>query len=145
MKELATQTSHATSSVAEKIAAMQNSTEASASDLEAIVQQIAKLEEASVVIASAVDQQSRSGEDLARNIDTVAAGSAEIGERLETLKKASHETGAAAGDVLQNAEDLGQQADTLKSKAGQFIAQVQRSSIEMLSAGEAAAVAKARD
>ena len=53
--------------------------------------------------------------------------------------------GAAAGDVLQNAEDLGQQADTLKSKAGQFIAQVQRSSIEMLSAGEAAAVAKARD
>ncbi|NQX94357.1 MAG: HAMP domain-containing protein [Erythrobacter sp.] len=144
VKELATQTSHATSSVAEKIAAMQNSTEASASDLSAIVEQIAKLEEASVVIASAVDQQSRSGEDLARNIDTVAAGSVDIGDRLEALKKASHETGAAAGNVLHSAEDLGRQADTLQAKASQFISQVQTSSVDMLSAGEAAAVAKAQ-
>jgi len=142
VKELANQTSHATSSVAEKIAAMQSSTRASASDLSAIVEQIAKLEEASVVIASAVDQQSRSGEDLARNIDIAAAGSADIGDRLEALRKASHETGDAAGDVLKSAEDLGSQADTLQNKAGQFISEVQRSSVEMLSAGDAAANAK---
>ena len=133
VKELATQTSHATSSVAEKIAAMQSSTQASASDLGAIVEQIGKLEEASVVIATAVDQQSLSGDDLARNIDTVAAGSAEIGERLNALNKASHATGNAAGDVLSNAEALGRHADTLQTKAGQFIADVQRSSREMAS------------
>jgi len=144
VKELANQTSHATSSVAEKIAAMQSSTQASANDLTAIVEQIAKLEDASVVIASAVDQQSRSGEDLARNIDIAAAGSADIGDRLEALRKASHETGDAAGDVLKSAEDLGRQADTLQNKAGQFIAEVQQSSVEMLSAGDTAANAKAQ-
>ncbi|MEO0870525.1 MAG: methyl-accepting chemotaxis protein [Pseudomonadota bacterium] len=133
VKELATQTSHATSSVAEKIAAMQSSTEASASDLGAIVDQIGKLEQASVVIASAVDQQSISGEDLARNIDTVAAGSAEVGERLEALNTASQDTGDAAGDVLLNAEALGRQAETLQAKAGQFISEVQRASREMAS------------
>ncbi|MEM6857923.1 MAG: methyl-accepting chemotaxis protein [Pseudomonadota bacterium] len=131
VKELATQTSHATSSVAEKIAAMQSSTEASAHDLGAIVDQIGKLEEASVVIATAVDQQSISGEDLARNIDTVAAGSLEISERLDALNTASHETGDAAGDVLTNAEALGRQAETLQAKAGQFIAEVQKASREM--------------
>jgi methyl-accepting chemotaxis protein len=128
VKELATQTSHATSSVAEKIAAMQSSTQASASDLNSIVEQIAKLEEASVVIATAVDQQSLSGEDLARNIDTVAAGSVEVSERLEELRRASHATGAAAGEVQYSAEELGQLADTLQDKASAFIADVQRSS-----------------
>ena len=133
VKELANQTSNATQSVAEKITAMQSSTEASASDLTSIVEQIGRLEEASVVIATAVDQQSLSGEDLARNIDTVAAGSAEVGDRLEELRKASHATGDVAGDVLSNAEALGCQADTLQAKAGQFIAEVQRSSRKMAS------------
>lgn len=144
VKELATQTSQATSSVAEKIAAMQSSTQASASDLNSIVSQIAKLEEASIVIASAVDQQSRSGEDLARNIDTAAAGASDIGDRLETLRKASDETGEAARDVFKNAEDLGRQADTLQAKASQFIADVQRSSRDMLTVDDASALAKAR-
>ena len=75
----------------------------------------------------------RSGEDLARNIDTVAAGSAEVGDRLEELRKASHATGDVAGDVLSNAEALGCQADTLQAKAGQFIAEVQRSSRKIAS------------
>ena len=138
VKELATQTSHATSSVAEKIAAMQSSTEASAKDLHAIVEQIGKLEEASVVIATAVDQQSLSGEDLARNIDTVAAGSAQIGDRLEALRRASETTGAAADEVQISAEDLGKQADTLQGKAGRFIADVRRSSRELVETGEGA-------
>ncbi|MEM6492931.1 MAG: HAMP domain-containing methyl-accepting chemotaxis protein [Pseudomonadota bacterium] len=133
VKELATQTSNATQSVAEKIAAMQSSTEASANDLSSIVDQITKLEETSVVIATAVDQQSISGEDLARNIETVAGGSSEVGDRLEELREASHATGDAAGDVLTNAEALGRQADTLQAKAGQFIADVQRSSRKMAS------------
>ena len=144
VKELATQTSHATSSVTEKIAAMQSSTQASASDLNAIVEQIAKLEEASTVIASAVDQQSRSGEDLARNIDTAAAGTVDIGERLKTLSQARHATGEAASEVLDSAEALGRHADTLDEKASAFISQVQRSSIEILAAGEADAIAKAQ-
>lgn len=133
VKELATQTSRATSSVAEKIAAMQNSTKASAGDLNSIVEQIEKLEEASVVIATAVDQQSLSGEELARNIDTVAVGSTQVGERLKTLREASHATGDAASDVLSNAEELGRQADTLQAKAGRFIADVQSSSRQMAS------------
>ena len=61
----------------------------------------------------------------------MAAGSSEVSDRLANLKKASHATGDAAGEVLTSAESLGKQADTLQAKAGQFIADVQRASRDM--------------
>jgi methyl-accepting chemotaxis protein len=136
VKELANQTSLATSSVAEKIAAMQSSTHASAGDLNSIVDQIARLEEASVAIASAVDEQSLSGEELSRNIDTVAAGAQHVSERLVALSEASRETGDAAGNVLASAEALGGHADGLQERAGRFVSDVQRASLEIAAQGD---------
>ena len=137
VKELAMQTSNATSSVTEKITAMQDSTQSSAADLSAIVKQIGELEQAAVMIASAVDQQSVSGEELAKNIDIVASGSAQVGERLDALRTAGQETGHAADDVVASANALGAHADDLRAKAGRFIADVRRSARE-LEAGDAA-------
>ncbi|BDW83487.1 chemotaxis protein [Erythrobacter sp. Dej080120_24] len=135
VKELAMQTSNATSSVTEKITAMQESTRSSASDLSGIVTRISELEQAAVMIASAVDQQSVSGEELARNIDTVAAGSAQVGKRLEALRGASEETGTAADDVVASANALGAHAEELRAKAGRFIADVRLSARELEAGG----------
>ncbi|MEP0392972.1 MAG: HAMP domain-containing methyl-accepting chemotaxis protein [Erythrobacter sp.] len=131
VKELAMQTSAATSSVAEKITAMQDSTRSSAGDLTSIYDQIGELEKVAVVIATAVDQQSVSGEELARNIDTVAEGSRQVGERLVALREASEETGTAASDVVASANALGNHANDLREKAGRFIADVRRSVREL--------------
>ncbi|UAB77736.1 HAMP domain-containing protein [Erythrobacter sp. SCSIO 43205] len=131
VKELATQTSAATSSVAEKISAMQESTRASAGDLGSIYDQIGELEKVAVAIATAVDQQSVSGEELARNIDTVAEGSRQVSELLVALREASEETGTAAGDVVESANALGKHADDLREKASRFIADVRRSAREL--------------
>ncbi|MEM7781237.1 MAG: methyl-accepting chemotaxis protein [Pseudomonadota bacterium] len=131
VKELAMQTSNATSSVTERITAMQDSSRSSASDLSSIVDQIGELEKAAVMIATAVDQQSVSGDELARNIDTVASGSAQISERLTQLRGASQETGSAADDVVASAEALGQHAEELRDKAGRFISDVRRSAHEL--------------
>ncbi|MEM1050762.1 MAG: methyl-accepting chemotaxis protein [Pseudomonadota bacterium] len=131
VKELAMQTSAATSSVAEKINAMQDSTRSSATDLNSIYDQIGELEKVAVVIATAVDQQSVSGEELARNIDTVAEGSRQVSELLLALREASEETGTAAGDVVASANSLGAHADDLREKAGRFIADVRRSAREL--------------
>ncbi len=131
VKELAMQTSNATRSVAEKITAMQDFTESSAGDLTSIVDRIGELEQASVMIATAVDEQSVSGEELARNIDTAAAGSAQVGTRLTTLREASQETGNAADDVVLSAQALGAHANDLRAKAGRFIADVRRSARDL--------------
>lgn len=131
VKELAMQTSAATSSVAEKITAMQESTRSSAGDLNSIYDQIGELEKVAVTIATAVDQQSVSGEELARNIDTVAEGSRQVSERLVALKEASEETGTAAGDVVASANALGMHANDLREKAGKFIADVRKSARDL--------------
>ncbi|ALE15769.1 hypothetical protein AMC99_00457 [Altererythrobacter epoxidivorans] len=131
VKELAMQTSRATSNVTEKIAAIQNSTQSSVSDLTNIVKSIGDLEQAAVAIASAVDQQSASGEALARNIDTVASGSMEVETQLKALRNASDQTGSAADDVVDSANALDAHAKDLREKANSFIADVRRSAIDL--------------
>lgn len=142
VKELATQTSAATNSVTERILTMQNSTTSSASDLGAIVNQIEELEQAAVMIASAVDQQSISGEELAKNIDSVAGASNQVGARLAELREASVATGGAAKEVQGSATSLGELADEMRAKASEFLSSV-RSSSQLLDADEADMVARA--
>ncbi|BDI61815.1 methyl-accepting chemotaxis protein [Qipengyuania nanhaisediminis] len=131
VKELAMQTGNAASNVTEKITAMQDSTRSSAGDLTSIVDRIGELEQTAVMIASAVDQQSVSAGELARNIDTVASGSAQVDQRLKALREASEETGTAADDVVASANALGETADNLREKAGRFISDVRRSAREL--------------
>ncbi len=128
VKELAHQTSQATSSVTEKITAMQSSTQSSVVDLTSIVEQIDKLEQAAVVIATAVDQQSISGEDLARNIDTVASGSSDVASQIEQLHAAAEATGSASNEVLSSATSLDGHSEALRAKATQFLTDIRNSS-----------------
>ena len=106
-------------------------TQASVVDLTSIVEQIEKLEHAAVVIATAVDQQSMSGEDLARNIDTVANGSSEVTEQIEALHTASLATGSASSQVLGSAKQLDDHAEVLRHKATQFLADIRSSSRDL--------------
>ena len=131
VKELAMQTSNATNNVAERIQAMQSTTTSSVSDLNSIVEQINKLEQTSIMIASAVDQQSMSGDELARNIDVAAKGASEVRVQLDKLREASLATGSAAAQVLASASELGIQADDLSKNATRYIADVRRSSSDL--------------
>ncbi len=131
VKELAMQTSNAANSVTYKISAMQNSTQSSADDLASIVKRIGELEQTAVMIASAVDEQSVSATDLARNIDKLAGDSSQVSSRLGLLRTSSEETGTAANDVVSGAQALGSHADELRIKATDFIHDVRRSARDL--------------
>ena len=124
VKELAAQTSRATEEVAEQIRAMQDSTGASVSALRSIGDQIKELETTAVSIASAVDQQSVAGRDLARSIDLAARSSDEVAANVEQVRETSVATGAAASQVLGSANELEAQAQTLREQVDKFLAQV---------------------
>jgi len=124
VKELATQTSRATEEIAEQIRAMQDSTGASVSALRSIGEQIKSLETTAISIASAVDQQSVAGQDLARSIDLAARSSDEVAANIFQVREASSTTGAAASQVLTSATELEGQAATLRSKVGEFLAHI---------------------
>ena len=124
VKELATQTSRATEEIADQIRAMQESTGASVTALRSIGEQIKSLETTAISIASAVDQQSVAGQDLARSIDLAARSSDEVASNIVQVREASTTTGAAASQVLTSATELEGQAATLRSKVSAFLAEV---------------------
>lgn len=124
VKELAAQTSRATEEVADQIRAMQNSTGASVSALRSIGEQIKQLETTAISIASAVDQQSVAGQDLARSIDLAARGTDEVASHLDRMRDASLATGSAATQVHSSASDLEGQAATLRNKVDSFLRQI---------------------
>lgn len=124
VKELANQTSRATEMIGDQIRAMQSSTGASVSALRTIAAQIEQLETTAVSIASAVDQQSVAGHDLARSIDLAARGTEKVAAHVEDVRALSLSTGAAASQVLSSATSLETQAATLRAQVQGFLARV---------------------
>ena len=124
VKELAAQTSRATEEVAAQIRDMQNSTGASVGALRSIASQIRELETTAVSIASAVDQQSVAGQDLARSIDLAARSTDEVSDSIVRVRETSLTAGAAASQVLTSATSLELQAGTLQSQVHDFLRHV---------------------
>ncbi|UIP07668.1 methyl-accepting chemotaxis protein [Erythrobacter sp. SDW2] len=124
VKELATQTSQATEKVAGKIAAIQDSTGASVKALRRIADQIGQLESTAISIASAVDQQSVAGQDLARSIDMAARATNSVTTHIEDVRELSLSTGAAASQVLASSTELEQQAEDLRGEVEGFLASI---------------------
>ena len=121
VKELAAQTSRATEEVADQIKAMQNSTGASVGALRSIAGQIKELESTATSIASAVDQQSVAGQDLARSIDLAARSTDEVSAHIDQYRETSIATSSAASQVLNSASELEGQAGALKSSVEEFL------------------------
>ena len=130
VKELAAQTSRATQDIADKIRMMENSTGNSVTALRSVNAQIEQLEATAIAIASAVDQQSVAGQDLARSIDLAARSTDEVTGSATDLHEASLATGEAASQVLGSATELEKQSSTLHQQVDKFLRHVR--------AGEAA-------
>ncbi|WP_298463761.1 HAMP domain-containing methyl-accepting chemotaxis protein [uncultured Erythrobacter sp.] len=124
VKDLAMQTSRATEQIAEQIRGMQDTTGASVSALRTIGNQVQQLETTAVAIASAVDQQSLAGRDLARSIDLAARGTEQVSGHLEDVRALSLSTGSAASQVLASATDLEEQSATLRTQVDRFLNKV---------------------
>jgi methyl-accepting chemotaxis protein len=124
VKELANQTSRATEKIAEQIRAMQDTTGASVAALRMIAGQIEQLETTAVAIASAVDQQSVAGQDLAHSIDLAARGTERAASHIGEVRQAALSTGAAASQVLASATSLESQAATLRQQVHSFLVRV---------------------
>lgn len=124
VKELAAQTSRATEEVAEQIRSMQDSTGASVNALRSIGEQVKQLETTAISIASAVDQQSVAGQDLARSIDLAARSTDEVSGSISQVRQASQATGAAASQVLGSASSLESQASVLREQVDVFLQHV---------------------
>ena len=124
VKELASQTTRATEDVAAQIQAIQDSTGASVKALRTVSADIQQIEATAIAIASAVDQQSVAGQDLARSIDRAAQSSENVGQHVREVRENALLTGSAASQVLNSAGELERQASTLRAQVDGFMAKI---------------------
>ncbi|MEO9461219.1 MAG: methyl-accepting chemotaxis protein [Marinomonas sp.] len=124
VKDLAGRTAHAANNVSSMVAAISGTTKQSVDGLAKVSGQVGSLEESAISIASAVDQQSISGRELAQNIDNVAASSDAVSTTLGEVHGSSLEVGSAAVQMLKSSEDSQRHAEQLREQAVQFLAEV---------------------
>lgn len=130
VKELASQTTRATEDVAAQIQAIQQSTGASVKALRTVSSEIQQIESTAIAIASAVDQQSVAGQDLARSIDRAARNSENVGRHVREVRENALRTGSAASQVLNSAGELERQASTLRTQVDSFMGKIRAATAE---------------
>jgi methyl-accepting chemotaxis protein len=124
VKDLAAQTSRATEEVADQIRRMQETTGASVSALRSVGERVKQLETTAISIATAVDQQSVAGQDLARSIDVAARSTDDVATHIAQVREASVSNGVASNQLLNSATELEGQAGTLRNQFNEFLSHV---------------------
>ncbi len=95
VKELANQTATATEEIRQRIVGMQESTRKAVTAINEIADEVAKVNDASRIIAAAVEQQSATTQEIARNISSAASD-------VEHVSIGVTDTAAATQEVTEN-------------------------------------------
>jgi methyl-accepting chemotaxis protein len=100
VKELATQTSKATEDIGNKIQAIQTDTREAVDSIADITQVVNRINDIATNIASMVEEQTATTNEMSRNVQEAATGSIQIAENTADVAK-------AAGSTKQGADDTG--------------------------------------
>jgi methyl-accepting chemotaxis protein len=124
VKSLATQTAKATDEITAQVAAMQGATDDAVKAIQGIGSTIGTINGIATTIASAVEEQGAATHEIARTVQEAAHSSRQVTSNIVGVNQAAGETGKAANQVLDSAEALRGQADTLRANVDGFIAKV---------------------
>ncbi len=121
VKQLASQTTAATQTIAEQINDIQDSTAHSVTAIDGITTAITNLTNIATGISAAVEQQGRSTQDIARNVQQASRGTAEVSGNIGGVSAAAADAARASSQVLDAADSLSKQADALKHEISRVL------------------------
>jgi methyl-accepting chemotaxis protein len=120
VKELAKQTAKATEDISRKITAIQTDTQGAVEAIATISGVIGQISDISGTIATAVEEQSATTNEMTRNVADAAKGSGEITHNIEGVAEAARGTSSSAQESQKAANELAEMATQLQSLVGQF-------------------------
>jgi len=124
VKSLASQTAKATDEISAQISDVQASTEDAVSAINEITATIGQLNEISVSIASAVEEQGGATQEISRNVQEAAAGTRDVNSHVSKVNQAAGETGSSAERVLSSATEMSQVSESLRNQIASFLTDV---------------------
>ncbi|MET3962573.1 methyl-accepting chemotaxis protein [Marmoricola sp. OAE513] len=120
VKELAKETARATEDIGQKIEAIQADTQGAVAAIAEISEVIGRINDIQTTIASAVEEQTATTNEIARSVTEAAAGANGIAEDVTQVASAAEDTRQGAQNTLQSATDLAGMAAELKGLVGRF-------------------------
>ena len=124
VKTLAEQTAKATDEIAAQISGIQGATDGAASAIAGIAKTIEEINDVSMSISAAVEEQGSAVQEVTRNASAVAQSTSDVTESMTDVRDGASETGAAAEQSLSAARELGVQANRLRSEVDAFIERI---------------------
>jgi methyl-accepting chemotaxis protein len=124
VKALATQTSKATSDIAEQINAIQEATNNTVAAMQNIMESVSGIKDTTVSVANAIGQQTDVTNEIARNVQEAATGSSDIAKNIVGVQKTADHTGSAAAKVLDMSNALSERSAALKQAIEGFLMKV---------------------
>lgn len=124
VKSLANQTAKATQEVTEYINGIQRVTGTAVLEIEGISSTISNLNDISMAIAAAIEEQDAATHEIARNVQEAASGTGDVSSNIAQVTQSAADTGAATSQVLSAATNLSQKLEYLLTETDQFLLQV---------------------
>ena len=140
VKELAKETAEATEDIGRKIEAIQVDSQGAVSAIQQIGQIITQINDIQTTIASAVEEQTATTNEIGRNVSEAAQGSTEIAQNITGVAEAAGQTSAGAQQGQQASSELARMAAELQTLVGQFKYETDEGSGRRVSSGAAAPV-----
>jgi methyl-accepting chemotaxis protein len=120
VKELAKATARATEEIGQKIEAIQADTRGAVQAIGQISAVITQIDDVSTTIASAVEEQTATTNEIGRNISEAARGASEIAKNVSAVATAAQSTAEGATSTQQAAQALRGMAAQLQALVGRF-------------------------
>ena len=120
VKELAKATAKATEDISGKIEAIQTDTKAAIDAIASISGVINRVNEISGTIATAVEEQNATTNEMSRNASEGAQGSGEITSNIAGVAEAAQSTTRGATDTQKASQQLVEMSTQLRNLVGQF-------------------------
>ncbi|MDT0274478.1 methyl-accepting chemotaxis protein [Blastococcus goldschmidtiae] len=120
VKELAQETAKATEDIARRVLAIQGDTTAAVAAIEEISTIVAQISDRQTTIASAVEEQTATTNEMSRSVQEAASGSGQIAENITGVSAAADSTTQALTQTRTAVDELSRMAADLRTTVGRF-------------------------
>jgi methyl-accepting chemotaxis protein len=120
VKELAQETSKATEDIVRRVEAIQTDTTGAIAAINRIDEVISRISDYQTTIASAVEEQTATTNEMSRSVSEAAAGTGSIAGSITTISSVSTATGTDAAQTRAAAQGLAEVTGELSRLVGQF-------------------------
>lgn len=121
VKSLANQTGRATEEISKRVEDIQAISEKAVVAMSDIGRTIDKMNEISMAVSSAMEEQTSATKEISRNIAEASSGASEVNTNIAHISSGAQETGVAADHVLTAAAKMRQHSENINTNIESFL------------------------